>query len=183
MKTALKIIFLMNVLWVISCGNYNKDNKTAAEKSWSTVNSTDNSKPLPRHEAAFVAVKDKMYLLGGRGVKNVSIFNPKTQKWTLGAKPPMEFNHYQPVVYNDKIYIIQSLTGKYPSETPVEHIYMYDTAADVWIKGAEIPKDRLRGSTGNVIKNEIVYITCGISNGHIDGHKNWLDSYNIKTDK
>ena len=113
----------------------------------------------------------------------MSIYNVKTNKWSVGAKPPLEFHHFQPVVYGSKIYIIQALTGKYPSETPVNHIYTYNTANDIWEKGIEIPKDRLRGSTGNIIKNGIVYISCGISNGHIDGHRNWFDSYNIKTEE
>lgn len=171
------------LLFLLSCKNaYQiKDDPKSQNLKWSEVMSVDNSTPTARHEAAFVNVSDNFYLLGGRGIKPVSIYNPQTQKWTLGAKPPIEFHHFQPVVYQDKVYIIGALTGKYPAETPVENVYIYDTTADNWIKGDPIPTNRLRGSTGNILKDNIIYMACGISNGHIDGHKQWLDSYNIET--
>ncbi|ARV16521.1 hypothetical protein BTO07_15860 [Polaribacter sp. SA4-12] len=150
-------------------------------KTWVSIESSDNSKPVARHEAAFVKVKNSFYLLGGRGIRSVSIFDVETQKWKQGKKPPLEFHHFQPVVYNGNIYIIGALTGKYPSETPVENIYIYNPKKDSWTKGGEIPKERLRGSTGNVIKDDVVYISCGIKDGHRSDHKKWLDSYNLKT--
>ncbi len=165
---------------ILSCKSHKHDD-SKPQKIWHQVIASDDSTPIARHEAAFVNVGDKFYLLGGRKIRAVSIFDTKTRKWTLGKKPPIEFHHFQPIVFEDHIYIIGALTGKYPRETPVEHVYMYNTTADTWIKGDPIPKDRLRGSTGNVIKDEVVYISCGISNGHMSGHKKWLDSYNLKT--
>ncbi|AUP80497.1 Kelch repeat-containing protein [Flavivirga eckloniae] len=158
-----------------------KQDVIESQKSWSPVVAPDGSAPIARHEAAFVNVGDKFFLLGGRGIRHVSIFDTKTQKWTSGKKPPIEFHHFQPIAFQDNIYIIGALTGKYPAETPVEYVYMYNTTTDTWVKGDAIPKDRLRGSTGNVLKDGVVYISCGISNGHISGHKKWLDSYNLKT--
>ncbi|TGV02612.1 Kelch repeat-containing protein [Flavivirga rizhaonensis] len=175
-----KSITIVLFLLILSCKGY-KQGSSEPQKLWRQVAASDNSAPIARHEAAFVNVGDTFYLLGGRGIRSVSIFNTKTQKWTLGKKPPIEFHHFQPIVYQGNIYIIGALTGKYPTETPVEHVYIYNTNNDTWIKGDPIPKNRLRGSTGNIIKEEVVYISCGISNGHIGGHKKWLDSYNLKT--
>lgn len=174
------IINLLVLFFLFSCVSKTKI-KNSTNKNWIPVVTSDNSKPLKRHEAAFVNVRDKFYLLGGRRVQNVSIFDTKTKQWTKGAKPPLEMHHFQPVVYKNDIYIIGALTGRYPSETPIKHIYIYKTESDSWIKGDAIPAERLRGSTGNIIKNGIIYISCGIKDGHKSDHKKWLDSYNVKT--
>lgn len=158
--------------------------KPEIEKStanWTSVDSKDGSKPVQRHEAAFVRVGEKFYLLGGRGIRPISIYDPKLGTWSLGAEPPIEMHHFQPVVFEDNIYILAALTGKYPAETPTEHIYIYDPSSDIWSKGDEIPEERRRGSTGNVLYNGKIYISCGIKNGHIGDHKNWLDRYDPQT--
>lgn len=153
-----------------------------AQSSWQTVSSADSSKPIARHEAAFVKVKNKFYLLGGRRIQAVSIYDVKTKKWSQGAAPPIEMHHFQPIVYKNTIYIIGAMTGGYPNETPVPNIYSYHPKTDTWKKGTEIPTGRLRGSTGNVLVGHTVYIACGIKDGHRSDHKRWLDSYNFKTD-
>lgn len=151
--------------------------------SWQAVESKDGSRPVARHEAAFVSVGDKFYLLGGRGIRPVSIYDPKTGSWSTGAEPPLEMHHFQPVAHQNKIYIIAALTGKYPGETPTEYIYIYDPTTDQWSKGDKIPEDRRRGSTGNILHEGKIYISCGIKNGHIGDHKNWLDRYDPSTGK
>lgn len=179
MKVKLSLLLTISLI-LSSCGNINKTSRSA-HKEWVSVNSSDGSKPIKRHEAAFVNVADKFYLLGGRRIQNISIFNTKTKKWTKGAKPPIEIHHFQPIVYGKRIYVLGALTGRYPAETPVANILIYDTKADVWKIGDKIPTNRLRGSTGNVIKKGIIYMSCGIQDGHRSGHIKWLDSYNIKT--
>lgn len=158
-----------------------KDEKEAIASKWTAVTSKDGTQPVQRHEAAFVRVGEKFYLLGGRSIRPVSIFDPVTESWSVGAEPPIEMHHFQPVVFENKIYIIAALTGGWPDETPTEHIYMYEPATDVWSKGDEIPVERRRGSTGNVLHDGKVYVSCGIKNGHIGDHKNWLDRYDPKT--
>lgn len=158
----------------------NTETEVVVQK-WQTVDAKDDSKPVQRHEAAFVRLGEKFYLLGGRGIRPVSIFDTKTQSWSTGAEPPIELHHFQPVTYGNKILIIAALTGGWPNETPTEHIYIYDPATDAWSKGAEIPEERRRGSTGNIVHERKIYISCGIKNGHIGDHKNWLDRYDPKT--
>lgn len=159
------------------------DEQSAPKKeiSWELVTAADNSKPVARHEAAYIEVNGKFYLLGGRGIRAVSIYDPVTKKWTEGQKPPIELHHFQPVVYDSKIYIISALTGGWPDETPTEYVYIYDPAADEWSQGHEIPEERRRGSTGNILYEGKIYIACGIKNGHIGDHKNWLDLYDPAT--
>lgn len=149
--------------------------------TWQAVTSKDGSVPVQRHEAAFVRIGSKFYLLGGRDIRAVSIFDTETEVWSTGPEPPLELHHFQPVVIGDKIYIIGAMTGGWPNETPVPHVYIYDTATDSWSQGDEIPEARRRGSTGNVLYNGKVFIACGIKNGHIGDHKNWLDLYDPAT--
>lgn len=176
---SLKYICLLLFFSVILSGCSSTDH--ANKKVWTQVESADGSKPIKRHEAAFVNVGGKFYLLGGRGIKPVSIYDVNAKKWSEGMEPPMEIHHFQPVVYKSKIYIIGALTGKYPEEQPVDHIIIYDPKNDRWEKGSEIPENRRRGSTGNIVKDGKIYVSCGISRGHISGHRKWLDSYDLET--
>lgn len=151
------------------------------ELQWQWVGSSDGSELTARHEAAFVVVGSKFYLLGGRGVRPVSIFDTETAVWSDGSEPPIEIHHFQPVVYEGKIYIIGGMTGPFPNEMPLDKIYIYEPAADTWSVGDEIPEERRRGSTGNILHNGKIYMACGIKNGHVGDHKNWLDRYDPLT--
>jgi len=73
----------------------------AAARSWAPVETI--GKPNARHEAAFVAVDKKIYLLGGRRIQPADIYDPATRTWTPGAPPPVEVHHFQPVVWENKI--------------------------------------------------------------------------------
>ncbi|MDB4292530.1 galactose oxidase [Maribacter sp.] len=177
------ILMFSSLFMLVGCKSQSSATNTVKEasvKNWQTVVVKDGSKPVERHEAAFVHVKNRFYLLGGRGIRPVSIYDTKTGTWSQGTKPPIELHHFQPVVFNDKIYIIGAMTGEWPSETPTKHVYSYDPATDLWLKGGEIPENRRRGSTGNVIHNDKIYISCGIKNGHLGDYKNWLDVYDPK---
>lgn len=155
--------------------------ETIDARKWQYVESEDGSQPVARHEAAFVNVGSKFYLLGGRGIRPVSIYDTQSGTWSKGPEPPIELHHFQPVVVEDRIYILGALTGGWPEETPVGHIYTYDTATNTWQQGDAIPEARRRGSTGNVLSGSKIYMLCGIKNGHIGDHKDWADSYDLET--
>ena len=147
--------------------------------AWNTIDAE--GEPVARHEAAFIEVNGVFYLMGGRRVQEVSIFNPETNMWTSGAKPPIEIHHFQGFSYQGKVYAIGAFTGKYPHETPLEHAYVYDPESDSWSQGFSMPKDRIRASTmANVYKDKL-YIACGITDGHWNGHEKWFDVYDFKT--
>jgi len=149
--------------------------------SWKIIETNGNY--LTREECDFVVVKDKFYLIGGRGVSDVNIFDPKTNTWTNGAKPPIELNHFQAVVYKDEIYLVGAMTGRYPHEQPVANIYIYNPKSDAWRKGDEIPADRRRGSGGVVVYKNKFYMVTGILDGHWTGNVTWFDEYDPKTGK
>ncbi|MFS4482781.1 Kelch repeat-containing protein [Hyunsoonleella sp. 2307UL5-6] len=152
---------------------------TIEDYTWKTV--TTSNSPSARHECGFVEVNGLFYLIGGRGIKPVDIYDVKTKTWSQGAKPPIEIHHFQAVNYKDDIYIIGAMTGKYPHETPLDNILIYKPKEDAWVWGDTIPESRRRGSAGIVVKNNTAYIVSGITDGHWSGHVPWVDKYNFNT--
>lgn len=137
--------------------------------------------PSARHENGFVEVNGLFYLIGGRRIKPIDVFDKKTNRWKQAAKPPIEIHHFQAVSYKDNIYIIGAMTGKYPHEKPLEKILIYNTKNNQWIWGNSIPKNRRRGSAGVVVNDHFAYIVSGITDGHWSGNVPWMDKYNFKT--
>lgn len=179
-KLYLLILLLPMVIWQCKTGQIVSFEKLQTGK-WSPITATDGSTPEKRHEAAFVGIGDSFYLLGGRGMKPTSIFDTKTQLWTSGAVPPIEIHHFQPVVYQDEIYVLGAMTGGYPGETPVPNIYIYNPEEDQWRKGPAIPENRQRGGAGAVLDGNKIYLVCGIKDGHRGDHKTWLDVFDLTT--
>lgn len=140
-----------------------------------------NGDVVGRHENAFVAFKDKFYLIGGRGMNPVNVFDPATNTWETKGKAPVEIHHFQAVVYGNAIYIAGAMTGGYPKEKPLENILIYYPETDKWVIGAETPEARRRGGSGAIVYNDKIYLACGIKLGHTNGTTNYFDCYDFKT--
>lgn len=179
MKASLMLLLLC-FLGFVACQKSEKIDVKPAKK-WETVVTSDGSEPKERHEAAFVGIEDKFYLLGGRGILSTSIYDTKTNSWSEGSAPPIELHHFQPIIFENKVYIVGALTGGFPEETPVPNVYIYHPNTDSWEKGHEIPEDRRRGSTGNVLYQDQIFIASGIKSGHVGDHKKWFDRYDPLT--
>ena len=149
--------------------------------NWIEVNSSDGTTPVERHEAGMLAIENKLYLMGGRGNKPVSVYDAVNNNWINKAAPPIELHHFQPVNINGKAYIVGAMTGGYPNEDNVANIYIYDPISDQWSIGDSIPDDRRRGGAGAVLHNGKIYIVGGNTRGHNGGAVNWLDEYNPAT--
>lgn len=52
-----------------------------------------------RHEHAFVKVEEQFYVLGGRRMQAVDIYDPAKKEWSKGSKPPAERHHFQALAY------------------------------------------------------------------------------------
>jgi N-acetylneuraminic acid mutarotase len=152
---------------------------SAHAQSWQPV--TPQNTCETRHENAAALVGDSLYAIGGRGMKPLEALNLKTLIWKRLPTPPVEMNHFQAINYNGEVYVMCAFEGKYPHETPIPNIYIYSPKKGEWRKGPEIPKERLRGSAGVVVYNDKIYLSCGIIDGHWDGHVAWLDEYDPKT--
>lgn len=146
---------------------------------WQPLSTTNTC--MARHEAAAAAINGKLYLLGGRGLKPVDVYDPETRKWEKKSPTPLELHHFQAIAYDGKIYVIGAFTGGFPHETPVPHIYSYDPASDSWTQGPEIPEDRRRGAAGAVVHNGKFYIAGGAKDGHWGDNSNYFDEYDPKT--
>lgn len=160
----------------------NKESASSLAPVWSPVITTNDA--TERHENGFIAYGDKLYLLGGRGVKPVQIYDPETETWSNGPSSGFQMHHFQAVVYNDLIYVIGAYTGVCcDSEFGISHVYTYNPQTSEWNQLHEIPQNRRRGSTGAVVYNDKIYIVGGIEGGHGTSATayNWFDEYDPAT--
>jgi len=146
-----------------------------SQAQWKILNT--NGECTARHEAGFVAHNEELILMGGRGIKPVEKYSPKTNTWTKQKPTPIEIHHFTPVSVNDKIYIVGGMTGKYPKETPLEYVYSYDPKTDVWEKVLEIPENRRRGGGGVAVFKGKIYLVNGITFGHTSGTNAMFDVF------
>lgn len=137
--------------------------------------------PLARHECSLAELGGKLYLVGGRGEKPMNVYDPATNRWSDAAQPPLEIHHFQAVAFGGKLYVVGALTGKYPHETPVPNVLIYDPATDAWTEGAEIPESRRRGAAGAVAHQGKIYVVGGIVDGHWEGTQAWFDEFDPKS--
>ncbi len=147
--------------------------------NWHEITATGTA--TPRHENNFIEFEGKFYLMGGRGIKAVDVFDPKTNTWTNNKKTPIEINHFQAVVYNNLIYVVCAMNGKYPRETPLENVWIYNPKKDSWSKGDAIPKEHQRGGGGAVVYKDKIYVACGVELGHTSGTTNVFSCYDPRT--
>ena len=148
---------------------------SAFSQSWKAIPAQEEAQK--RHENSFIQVGKKFLLIGGRGEKQIDIYHTETQKWSKGAKPPLEIHHSQAVSLDGLIYIMGAFTGNWPDENPVDKVLIYDPLENLWIEGPKIPADRKRGAAGVAIKDKKIYMVNGIINGHQSGWVNWFDEF------
>ena len=146
---------------------------------WQNIAAT--GQPTARHEAAFAAYGQQLYLMGGRRINPTDVFDIATASWTQKSKPPVEIHHFQPVVKGDAIYIVGAMTGSWPHETPLDKVLVYYPKRDEYQFTHTIPEHRRRGGAGAVLHDGKIYIVGGIVNGHMNGYKPWLDRYDPTT--
>lgn len=147
---------------------------------WATVSTT--GEPTGRHEACFVMVKGKGYLLGGRGSrKPVDVFDPATRTWTRRDGAGVELHHMQCVAVGSRVYVVSAWTGGYPNESSQDKIYIYDTKKDEWSTKPGLVERRRRGGAAAVLHKGKIYVTHGNRGGHGSQAKTlgWMDAYHI----
>lgn len=167
------------VLVVLSSGLNGTTIEAAEDSTWQTM--AAKGKPTARHEASFIQFQGQLFLIGGRRINPVDRFDPKTETWTSLSVTPMELHHFQAVVMDDRIYLVGAMTGKYPNEVPLEKVIIYYPLEDRFEYGHTIPEGRRRGGAGAVVYDGNIYIVGGITNGHQDGFRPWLDCYDPTT--
>lgn len=152
-----------------------------SQTGWEILNPT--TEATPRHENSFVECNGKLYSLGGRGQRPVEEYDPATNSWSKIADAPLEISHFQAVSFKGEIWVVGAFTGGYPHETPIPEILIFDPKNKSWRKGPALPENRLRGSAGVFVKDDKIYMVCGIQDGHWDGFVPWFDVLDPQTGK
>lgn len=154
---------------------------TDADTPWVPVTSSDGSTAVPRHESAGVAVDGRLYLLGGRSVRPVEVYDPLSNTWRVIGATPQELHHFQPVAVGSLIYVIGAFTCCYPDEPSVSDIHVFDTRSEEWSVAGQMPAERTRGSVAAVVYDGSIYLLGGNTRGHSGGAVSWLDRYDPET--
>ena len=158
----------------------------ASAATWQYHQPSNGVEPTKRHETAGIVINNQFHLIGGRGaLKPHECLDDASGNWQTKTKPPIELNHFQPVEWGGKIWVIGAFNGPYPDENIIGDIYSYTVATDTWQVEGTIPQARQRGSAGAVVHNNKIYIVGGNTNGHRNdengGSVAWLDEYNPAT--
>lgn len=140
----------------------------------------------PRHEACFVFVNGKGYLIGGRGQHDpVDVFDPMTKTWTQRAGYGEKIHHMQCVAHDGKVWIPSSWTDNYPYEKNHNQIIIYDTVQDNWSTLPGMREDRLRGGAASVLHDGKIYVVGGNRGGH-GAHAEtlgYMDYYDLSSEQ
>ena len=128
----------------------------------------DVNAPRERHENSYVAVNGRFYLVGGRGTRKITRYDPADSTWIEGPHTPdqISLHHFQAAAIGDTIYIVGAYTATFPEEIAVENVYKYDTASWQWVTGPSIPVTYRRGSAGVAVYNNKLYVVGGSVGGH-----------------
>jgi N-acetylneuraminic acid mutarotase len=136
-----------------------------------------------RSECGMAACNGKLYLMGG-GDLPVDVFDPVANTWTSRKKAPVDMNHFQPVTFQNKIYVLEAFTaGVYPEQPNLKNVYIYDTDNDLWTEGEALPADRSRAAAGAAVYGGKLYLVAGIQHGHTSGTTNMFDVYDPQTNQ
>jgi len=146
---------------------------------WQTVSAR--GAPASRHETTGIVVDGKLYLIGGRGHKDIDVYDPSLNEWSHAARPPIEMHHFQAVAVDHVIYVVGASTCCFPVEGNISNVYQFDTRSEQWSQGAAIPANRQRGSTAAAVYNRKIYIVGGNTRGHSGEAVNWFDEFDPAT--
>lgn len=178
MKKIIKLaIYAFSLVGIASCSSPLISNNLA----WKEIKAT--GEVTARHEAGLIAINNNIYLLGGRRINPVDVYNIQTNSWSNNRPSLIEIHHFQPVAFNNKIYVVGAMTGYFPNEKKLSHILIYDPKTDQWQTGAEIPSERRRGGAAVSVFNNKLYISGGITQGHVTGTVTWFDEYDPETNQ
>lgn len=122
--------------------------------------------PVARHEACAVFAQGRVYNIGGRGVKPVSVYDPITGVWEQRSGPPVEIHHMQCIYYMNRIYLGGGWYGAFPFEKEHSVMYAYDIPTGTWLILAGLPEGRRRGGAAFVLFNDKMYLSHGAMGGH-----------------
>ncbi|NTW04194.1 MAG: LuxR family transcriptional regulator [Oscillochloris sp.] len=122
-------------------------------------------KPSAVSDVGAVSLYGNIYVPGGIDahgkVRNIlEIFDPREQRWHLGAAIPAPRSHYALVVWEGRLYLIGGWNG---TQTCAE-VYIYDPQTNSWSEGPSLASPRQ--SAGAVVASGQIYVIGGSNKGN-----------------
>jgi hypothetical protein len=130
-----------------------------SSKTWSKI-----SQPMLSTRCNFQAILigTKIYLIGGidsayNVLKTIEIFDPTSQRCSLGPNMPYALSSFASVAIDTKFYIIGGLNSQ---SEPINSVYMYDVNLQTWTSKHSLPEQRQKMSA--CVLNGNIFVTGGI---------------------
>jgi N-acetylneuraminic acid mutarotase len=125
------------------------------------TNTWETKTPMPTAKAFLQAnvVNGKIYLIGGDGLNEAysflklnEVYDPATDTWiTKEPMPSATFFGYASAVFDNKIYIIGSVSGSF--------LEIYDPETDIWSSGTSPPLGGVAaGATTGILAPKCIYV-------------------------
>ncbi|MEU1596445.1 carboxypeptidase regulatory-like domain-containing protein [Streptomyces sp. NPDC005708] len=123
----------------------------------------------PREAPAHGFIGGKLYVAGGWGGpsgvdRKLEIYNPRTDRWSVGADMPTAYAASGSAVLNDKLYTVGGCYAL--SCAGVTDVQVYDPHTDSWSKAAPYPEPVTWTSCGAIAGK--LYCAGGISGDYSD---------------
>lgn len=168
-KNHTRSLFLVSVIFVVALGLllplrlFSSEGSAIAPTCSMQLGEWQKVAPVPDHhlEGASAIVDGKLYLLTGFNeftstlfpTQKVDVYNPLTNIWESVANPrspvPLAMSHVWAAVDGPYIWLVGGFVGPHPG-VPTSEVWRYDTVADRWWQGPDLPAPRASGGVAIV---------------------------------
>lgn len=134
--------------------------------------------PTYHLEGATAVVRGKLYVFTGFASnelvpgRRVDVYNPETNIWETRMQPrqrtPLALSHVQAAADGRYIWLAGGFIGKHPGK-PTKQVWKYDTVADTWTRGPDLPSARAGGAL--IRKGRTLHYFGGLSRNRDNNKK------------
>lgn len=128
-----------NKLFLVGNGDAATLSYNLSTNSWEDAAAVSQRPFVGDHHAADV-FNGKLYLFGGLGIGagKVQIYDPTTNRWTLGVDMPFAAGSSVSAVINGEVYVAGGIVG----EATTAQMAKYNPTTDAWTRLAPLPQGR-----------------------------------------
>jgi hypothetical protein len=138
------------------------------------------SAPIPRFESMSAAVNGKVFTFAGfhtndiRTTKRSDAYDPATDQWTQISDAPEALSHAAVATDGARVYLAGGFVGDWKGvNTPVtNHVWIYNTSANAWSAGLDLPAPRAAGALVRV--GRLLHFFGGVDSGIRDSGSHWV---------
>ncbi|WP_159085105.1 Kelch repeat-containing protein [Planctomonas deserti] len=123
-------------------------------------------RPFVGHHHTAEVIGGKLYLFGGlgSGAGKVQIFDPATNRWTLGADMPFAAGSSSSALIGGRVYVAGGIVGS----TTTTRVARFDPVANTWTEIAPMPQGRNHAASAT--DGTRMYVAGGRGPGSGDGN-------------